>query len=306
MSQPQYRTVDMGAVMQDYERTQTDKAIFKPGDAGNKYLRILPPRADAKVGLYFVPFWIHWGLDKLNPVGFGDVRHTVCRAKTYREACPVCDIHNALRARVFGTGAQPTEEEKDLEYDIRPKERFAMNIVNMDKPEDGVMIWSVPKKPTMNAIRGVFNEWGDVCHPETGRVLKVTFEKGKFGVVCESVQATPKSDPIVVPNWWEHMHDLDAFVSGMAMPLDELRERLMRGREPETTHPAPAAAAPPPAAAPTTPPASVAVAPPPTDAASPPHTDDDAFDPNDPTVTELCKKLGITPDTLRASMGKAS
>lgn len=37
MSQPQYRTVDMGAVMQDYERTQTDKAIFKPGDAGNKY-----------------------------------------------------------------------------------------------------------------------------------------------------------------------------------------------------------------------------------------------------------------------------
>jgi len=59
----------------------------------------------------------------------------VCPAKTAGKPCPICEYRTALTKK--------PDADEDLIKDLAPKERQLFNVIDVEKPEDGVQIWDI-------------------------------------------------------------------------------------------------------------------------------------------------------------------
>lgn len=218
-SKKQYGTVDMAAVKDAWDAYNSKKGRFSPKE-GSYNIRILPP---AKRGLYYVKYGMHYNANLVAKGAPSDKLSIACLRLTLNQDCPLCRAVDALYAE-----ARMSEREDStllkIAGKVRARERYAVNIVDMDDKKAGVLIWDFP--PTgYKLVQSIFNRWGNVTDPDgpEGQVLEVTYTtKDKFTSVS-NVQPTGDRSPIPVEDWFDKLNDLDKFVQQSVVPGAEMK-----------------------------------------------------------------------------------
>jgi len=232
-------TTDMEQVQSEYERSKVYEGMFKPKTEGQFRLRILPPITK---GLFYGAFGMHYALDELR--SFGDRRSTICPRLTYKHVCPICVLEGEWGVRGMNAAAIVNQPKQQIANAIRAKPRYVMNVVDMDNPQAGVMTWELFAQVFEKQILLLFQEWGNLTSPKTGRVLKATYARQKDYLTCQSVQVTQNQDPIPVQNWRETRKDFQQYIDARAMPEKEMQQcvdqaRVLWGQEASTSTRAP-------------------------------------------------------------------
>lgn len=200
--------------------------LFIPLEGDNK-IRILPPIGDNDV--FYVEFKTHFGI--------GPNKKTVVCPKSFdvKAKCPACDISNEL----YKT---KEEEDKVLATAIRAKTRFRVNIINLDKTEDGVQIYEFGQNLMKDLLIFVVDpDYGDITDLKTGRDITIKrVGKGKdtrYTIIPRPVASELAAEVLTLAN------DLQESVK--ASDADYI-ERVLNGEEDDEkaeTESKPAAAA---------------------------------------------------------------
>ncbi len=206
---------DIDEVMRRFKEDQASKSLFKPKTPGDYYHHILPPK---EKGLFYRKFGMHYGLQYVS-TKFGETKGVACLKKTLDQDCPLCELWSKWKFEAYLPGGKVNAERKEMSYEIRPSERYVMNI----RLKDGnVMLWDVPK-PTYELIMNVFSEEGDITNPKTGRMVKATLsQKGDF-TIWSSVIASTKGG-IEGDDWREKRLDLEAYATNRLWDYERLSD----------------------------------------------------------------------------------
>jgi len=237
-------------VDQEKKRSQGyDRAEFfwKPnsGPDGN-LIRLLPNRAGSKFSyhLYAAVHFIKHDED-------GKTERFVCNRETYGTKCPACEeMFRLIKAK------QPEEANK-----FRPKRFGVFNVLNREKPEDGVKMYEAPvqgiyqkvmqiisSKGRMSNLFDKFDKSGKLETP--GRDLMLTFDKTAQPQAMYNIyptDPTPLGTEEEMAAWAEQITDLDVKVLypetdydlaaiktfGSAEERDLLRDELRKMHETE-------------------------------------------------------------------------
>jgi hypothetical protein len=225
--------VDLAAIEKDWEDANVNRGRFAPQEPGNFPIRILPPLPNLK-GKYYVHFGMHYDVAIITG-GEASKRSVVCLEKTLEQECPVCKAVNGMFAEARA-GEVEDKHTLDRAKKVRARERWVMNVVNMDKPRDGVLTWEIGRDayaklhPVFTRQKGAEK---DLTHPENGQVLEVSFAKKDRWNVVQSIIATGTKDAIPVKNWKEERKDLQEYVERFLVPAETLKEWIYQaGKNP--------------------------------------------------------------------------
>ena len=129
---------------------------FKALDGQNE-IRILPPAFGNDT--FYVEHATHY---KVGP----NSKSIEC-PRTIGEKCPVCEYVSTLY--------NGTEEDKLLAKEIKAKKRWAINIIDVKNPQNGVQIYDIGETILEQILGQMMNpEVGDLTDPQTGRALIIT------------------------------------------------------------------------------------------------------------------------------------
>lgn len=179
----------------------------KSGAEGN-LIRLLPARAGAKVSyhLYAAVHFIKHDEDQ-------KTERFVCNRETYGTKCPACEeMFRLIKLK------QPDEANK-----FRPKRFGVFNIIDREKPEDGVKLYEAPvqgiyqkvmqiisSKGRMSNLFDKFDKAGNLESP--GRDLMLVFDKNAPPQSMYNVYPTdpsPLGTNEQMTAWAEQIVDLD-------------------------------------------------------------------------------------------------
>lgn len=153
-------------IKRDLEKRERG-GFWKPKEGKNR-IRILPPMHPDDT--FYHPVKLHW---------IGN-RPVLCTETD----CLVCEI--------IAMGVVPS---------IRTIERFLVNIIDLDAPQNGVQIWPMPSTVWADVARLMLEEkWGDITDPVRGRNL-VIIRTGS-GVSDTRYQIMPDPEISAVDQAW--------------------------------------------------------------------------------------------------------
>jgi hypothetical protein len=215
----------------DQYDTASEEAVARSGQIAKvtinepckKYFRICPP---IEKGPFFEPYGAHYALGALIPAA--PVFVCACLKITLQQVCPVCIEVRRMYAEAE-EGATRNEALRGRASRHRGKPRFAMNVVDLELPDLGVLVWDVNKE-VIAWIKEIFltkNKFIVSPHPEKGRAVEVTFSRSERWVRPTRVDIAdnPKwIGAIPVDGWPEKRHDLKAFIQRITFPATTIRE----------------------------------------------------------------------------------
>jgi len=145
------------------QRAKSQRGDFKP-KVGTNVVRILPNWADGgkTERVFYKKFRRHFSVGP-------EKRWVICRrSQNPNESCPICEHIEELRK-------SGVKEDVALAKEMFPRERFAMNIVDMNDVGKGVQVWEVGSN-VIDSILAIFNtdDYEDLDSLETGRSITVT------------------------------------------------------------------------------------------------------------------------------------
>jgi len=126
-------------------------------------------------------------------------------------SCPFCKVHAKIRGdEVFNADTTV----------IRPSNRYYSNVVDVKKPQTGVMVWGYgpqiyfPIKKLQDS-----GEFGDLTDPKEGR--DIIINRQVRGKVTDSVYPSNKISMIENPDWLDQLVDLDDILPSVDFKLVE-------------------------------------------------------------------------------------
>lgn len=173
-----------------------DVSFWRPS-VGKNVARVLPHWSGDMGKVFFKKTKVHFGIGP-------EKNRVVCRLNlnSASEACPVCDYVKDL----LQSGRR---EDAFIAKDIMSRERFAVNMIDVQDPKAGVQVWEMG--------RGLFNdvlllflddEYGDLDNLESGR--HVIINRQGEGKTDTRYHVMPSSTVTRVPQKvMERAHDLD-------------------------------------------------------------------------------------------------
>jgi len=141
--------------------TSRQSTSFWRPKVGENVIRILPHWSGDPNRVFFKKVLKHFGVGE-------DRNHVVCRKMLGADAnCPICNFVEQLRR-------SGRKEDKELARDLSAKERFAMNILDINELDKGVQVWDVGIT-MFNTLLVLFldEEYGEIDDLKTGRHIKV-------------------------------------------------------------------------------------------------------------------------------------
>ena len=225
----------------------------KSGTDGN-LIRLLPARAGAKVS-YHLYAAVHF----IKHVEDDKTERFVCNRETYGTKCPACEeMFRLIKAK------QPEEANK-----YRPKRFGVFNVIDREKPEDGVKLYEAPVQGVYQKIMQIISSKGRMSNlfdkfdksgklETSGRDLMLVFDKTALPQSMYNVYPTdpsPLGTEEEMSAWAEQIVDLDVKALypeadfdlvtiktfGNAEERDLLRDDLRKQREAASAEEAPVA-----------------------------------------------------------------
>lgn len=187
-----YFETNVDRVVEDHEK-KTKGFYWRPSKEENR-IRVLPPWSSE--GRPFKEVYFHYSV--------GDMRRSlICPRRTHMKACPVCELVDKL----YRSG---DPKEQSLASDMKAKEQYFANIVDLDNPSDGVRIYRFGKQVKNELMAFLRNKnWGDFTHPVKG--FNVTINKSGEGKNSQyKAYLDREPSPIDDDSWLENLNDLDA------------------------------------------------------------------------------------------------
>ena len=176
---------------------------------GDTLLRIMPPWA--KDRKYYKAYKMHFSLNELVNYGLevDGWFNSPCLADSAIGKCPLCALAN--RAKALGTRNNDLGL-LALSKAIRAKQQYIANVVNMNKPEEGVKLLPFGQK-VYEGLQNVFARKGNITHPITGRNIVIT-KREIPGQRWFDYSVSPDDVDDISENWdffKGQLQDLDAY-----------------------------------------------------------------------------------------------
>lgn len=146
-------------IKENSERRDTSNWRPKEGDQNN--IRILPHWSGDENEVFYYKFKRHFAVGPQK-------RWVVCLKTVDPEArCPICEAVERLKS-------SESVEDKKAAKEMLARERFAMNVLDLNEKEKGVQVWELAPG-TINSILAFFGEpeYGDMDHLVRGRSIKI-------------------------------------------------------------------------------------------------------------------------------------
>lgn len=194
---------------------------------GNSSVRILPPKDDDK--LFFAATKIH-----RVPIGQGQTRNVHC-LKVHDEPCPLCDAYYALWKAPYNN--------EDLARQIKPRDRYYMNVVDRQDEDNPVKILSVGIILYKKIINTILDEdFGDVTDLMTGRDFRLNkIMEGPWPKYDQSVfrpKETAAGTNQQIAQYMDMLHDIHALVKREDYAeVKQMAESLLISGEASTERP---------------------------------------------------------------------
>ena len=150
---------------------------LKPGES---VVRLMPPWR--KGGTFYKPYFMHFNVNELKNYGLevdGWFREACIServvvddttTRTVIDTCPICRLANKALALSKQTGDVSLAE---LSKQIRKKQQYMANIVDVNNIDAGVQVLEYGKK-IQDALRIIFQKKNNITHPVTGRNVSIT------------------------------------------------------------------------------------------------------------------------------------
>jgi len=209
-------TLDFDKIRAEFEKIQaSEKGQSGSGDFLNKFyqipdghstVRILPSQDEDQ--LFYAQTKIH-----RVPIGDGKTRNVHC-LKVHDKPCPLCDAYYALWKAPYNN--------EDLARQIKPRDRYYMNVVDRqaeeeDANESPVRIFSTGIMIFKKIINTILDEdFGDVTHIETGRDFRLhkVMEQGwpKYDQSAFRPKETAAGTKKQIATYMDELHDIHGLV----------------------------------------------------------------------------------------------
>jgi len=184
--------------------------FFTPAE-GRSLLRVLP-QWEPNLGVFYYEFYSHWIQIAQRGSLCANVHFTPeiqqAAATAGRGMCYFCEIqgqHKGLKARA----------------------RYLLNMVDLQKPEDGVQIWNIGPQLLGDMLTFFFDpEWGDFTDPERGFDCILT-RQGTGRDTDYTFMLRRNSTPLLNMTWLQKMNNLSSILT-----VDSYEEQvaLMAGK----------------------------------------------------------------------------
>jgi hypothetical protein len=180
-----------GDTGESFIKVPKDK-LFLPQPQQYK-LRLLPPWS--RMGLFAKYVKIHWG------VGSMQLR-TLCPDLYTPGSCNFCKVYHS-----FGDEYQNYKEEAQS---VKAQDRFYSNIVNVQEPHKGVLVWSYGKT-IYRLLKGIqdSSDFGDITDPDNGSDINLT-RTGQGRNVQDTIYPVRNPSKLANPTWLDELFDLDS------------------------------------------------------------------------------------------------
>jgi hypothetical protein len=205
-----YGTADLSTIQKTYDQIGkgTRKWVVKDDvnllklKGGENALRILPPSEGRK----------HFGerIFMHGRIGINEDQF-LCKKMTewIKERCPICEE----RKRLKDSGA--TDEEVKQ---FSPSLKWMYNVIDLDKPEDGVKVWVAPFTVGDEIIRLCYNRETratdrDISHPDKGYNIFLTKEGEGLQTRYKGFDRDDQPSPLPRREWLNQLVDLHAAVN---------------------------------------------------------------------------------------------
>ena len=204
--------IDLEALRKKHEELSGNKSDqtflnnFLRLEDGTNLVRILPWKDDEK------EFYAETKIHRVE-MSDGNVRNFHCR-KVHNEACPLCDAYFKL----WKMSSDKEDEFANKARQIKPRERYYMNVVVRDSEEDQkVKILSVGQIIFKKVIGTMLDEdFGDITDLQTGHDYKIIKVMDGPWPKYDQSQPRPKAEPAGsnqdISAWMESLHDIHELV----------------------------------------------------------------------------------------------
>lgn len=208
-----YTPEDAEAEATDMDRAQAD--FMKLGE-GRTVIRILPALVGKGYGPNktspFKTVWTHFLSKPLS----SETLSTACPSRELNQPCMACEMANKLKAK-------GNKIDTDRAYQLFPKRRVYMCVIDREAPEKGVQVLGVGKTihESLTKIRKDVDAGGDFTDPGP-EGFDIIIERKGSGLITEyTVMPARKPSPLGNMEWVEQVPNLDVFAKVKVEKLTE-------------------------------------------------------------------------------------
>lgn len=211
-----YTEEDATQEAEDLNRQSADFLTLKEG---RKVVRVLPALAGQGYGPNksspFRLVWTHF----LRTPGTSDAVSTACPNRELNQRCPICELANKLKAR-------GNKLDQDRAYELFPKRRVYMCVVDREEPDKGVRVLPVGKTihEALTKIRKDADAGGDFTDPVNGFDIIIERKGSGKNDTEYTVMPARKQSPLGNMEWIEQQPDLNAFAKVKAEAIEKWLE----------------------------------------------------------------------------------
>jgi thiol-disulfide isomerase/thioredoxin len=218
--------MDMDAILDKWEREDSQAGRFKPKKPDDFNIRICPSTDPTDPFKFCARFGMHWNVRLIAKNAPLQVRAVACLYLTLGQDCPLCREVQKLYDAFSEKG---DEGIKKLANSVRGKPRFAMNVIDVDDLKASVRIWEIPNDG-MKMLKACLKRNKKALDPVEGQALAVTYGDSKGGfLTVENIQPTNEVSEIPVKDWFEKVKDLDEYVQQFVVPASEMKNWITEG-----------------------------------------------------------------------------
>lgn len=170
---------------------------------GDNCIRILPPTASRTGQFFGLKIYVH------NTVGINKDSFLCVdkmdwiRNKTDLIKCIICS--EGRKAKVAGASDEEIRE-------FIPYRKFLFNVVDMDKPHEGIKVWIAPSSVVDDIMILCLDKrtksFKDISSPQNGQNIYITREGQGVRTKYKGIQLEDPS-PIARPEWLDQMYELE-------------------------------------------------------------------------------------------------
>lgn len=203
------------------EKPERNTDWWRPQQGENKIRIIEAPSDSDKPSMYVAYKHFNIGPEKRS---YWCRKSTGFKDKNWNESCPVCDYVSKL----YDSGE---EEDKKFASSMKASQRIILNIVDLNKPEDGVKLFECSK--TLWDIMIKYwgsSKWGNLADADKGYDFIIQRDGAKSFPNYDKSYAVDDASPIQDRQWIEDMKDLREVVE--IKDADFIASVLSSGIEP--------------------------------------------------------------------------
>jgi len=264
---------DVGTILRDHERAQSRANRYSQSQAGDYFVRLLPPILDP-TNPQPRPAWRecgkHYDFDILREAPGTRPGSVWCPQACFGLPCFADHVNEALFRKAQGSDGTINENLLKQAKSTSTAPRFLANVLPVTAGNEllqglGPKVLEFGVQVVIQ-FRSLFKDWPELTHPLNGNVIGLTYMRDR-GVSLKHVRATTVRGPLPYDRWVEERHDLDAYLRQECPSPEEMKAFFIRAAAPTDGHVGTPAAAPDPVvpAVPVSPaPAPAAAAPAPT------------------------------------------